>query len=279
MFGYIIPDQQAMSAEAKYRYRTAYCGLCRRAAALHGMAGRMTLSYDLTFLNLLLCSLYEGESPAAAERGRCPMHPLRPIDWRYGAPTDYCADIGLVLHYYSARDKWADDRSPVGLGYMKMLEGRRAAAEARWPRQTAAITGGLERLAALEQAGCEDLDLVSGCFGGLMAELFDYKQDRWAGELRAVGGSLGQYIYLLDAWDDLARDKRRGSYNPLKALAAAPDYEEQMRDIFELLLAKAAAAFRRLPCVEDADLLENILYSGIWLKYNVKNARRRPRGG
>ena len=59
----------------------------------------------------------------------------------------------------------------------------------------------------------------------------------------------------------------------------APDYEEQMRDIFELLLAKAAAAFRRLPCVEDADLLENILYSGIWLKYNVKNARRRPRGG
>ena len=50
-----------------------------------------------------------------------------------------------------------------------------------------------------------------------------------------------------------------------------------MREIFELLLAQAAAAFRRLPCVEDADLLENILYSGIWLKYHAKNRKKQPR--
>ena len=133
-----------------------------------------------------------------------------------------------------------------------MLQARRQEAEARWPRPCRAITRGLAQLAEYEAAGCEDLDLVSGCFGDLMAELFDYKQDRWSPELRAVGANLGKYIYLLDAWDDLPRDLRRGSYNPLKSLSAAPDYEEQMREIFELLLAQAAAAFRRLPCVEDA---------------------------
>lgn len=277
MFGYIIPDQQAMTPEARDRYRTAYCGLCRRAAALHGMAGRMTLSYDLTFLNLLLSSLYEGETPTVAETGRCPVHPIRPIHWRYSGPTDYCADIGLALHYYSAKDKWEDDRSPLGLGYMKLLDQRRRDAETRWPRACRAITEGLAQLAAYEAEGCEDLDLVSGSFGGLMAELFDYKQDIWSGELRTIGYSIGKYIYLLDAWDDLERDKRKGSYNPLRSLSAEPDYENQMREIFELLLAQAAAAFRRLPCVEDADLLENILYSGIWLKYNVKNSRKKPR--
>ena len=277
MFGYIIPDQQAMTPEARWRYRTAYCGLCRRASALHGMAGRLTLSYDLTFLDLLLCSLYEGETPAVTESGRCPVHLIRPIDWRYSGPTDYCADIGLALHYYSARDKWEDDRSPLGLGYMKLLAEHRRAAGARWPRQCRAITAGLAQLAEYEAAGCEDLDLVAGSFGGLMAELFDYKQDRWSGELRAIGASIGKYIYLLDAWDDLERDKRRGAYNPLKSLSASPDYEAQMREIFELLLAQAAAAFRRLPCVEDADLLENILYSGIWLKYHAKNRKKQPR--
>ena len=277
MFGYIIPDQQAMTPEARDRYRTAYCGLCRRAAALHGMAGRMTLSYDLTFLNLLLSSLYEGETPTVAETGRCPVHPIRPIHWRYSGPTDYCADIGLALHYYSAQDKWEDDRSLLGLGYMKLLDQRRRDAEARWPWACQAITQGLDQLAQYEAAGCEDLDLVSGSFGGLMAELFDYKQDRWSGELRTIGYSIGKYIYLLDAWDDLERDKRKGSYNPLRRISAEPDYEDQMREIFELLLAQAAAAFRRLPCVEDADLLENILYSGIWLKYNVKNSRKKPR--
>ena len=277
MFGYIIPDQQAMTPEARDRYRTAYCGLCRRAAALHGMAGRMTLSYDLTFLNLLLSSLYEGETPAVAETGRCPVHPIRPIHWRYSGPTDYCADIGLALHYYSAKDKWQDDRSPAGLAYMKLLDQHRRQAEARWPRACQAITDGLDQLARYETEGCEDLDLVSGSFGGLMAELFDYKQDRWSPELRTIGYSIGKYIYLLDAWDDLDRDKRKGAYNPLRRISAEPDYQDQMREIFELLLAQAAGAFRRLPCVEDVDLLENILYSGIWLKYNVKNRRNKPR--
>ncbi len=48
-----------------------------------------------------------------------------------------------------------------------------------------------------------------------------------------------------------------------------------MREIFELLLAHCAQSFERLPCVEDADLLRNILYSGVWLKYNCKNAKKR----
>ena len=60
MFGYVIPDRASLSPEAQSRYRSAYCGLCRRIDALHGLRGRFTLSYDLTFLNLLLCSLYEG---------------------------------------------------------------------------------------------------------------------------------------------------------------------------------------------------------------------------
>ena len=64
MFGYVIPDRAGLSPEAQSRYRSAYCGLCRRIDALHGLRGRFSLSYDLTFLNILLCSLYEGETPA-----------------------------------------------------------------------------------------------------------------------------------------------------------------------------------------------------------------------
>ena len=48
MFGYVIPNHTALSPEAQARYRTAYCGLCRRIDALHGLRGRFTLSYDLT---------------------------------------------------------------------------------------------------------------------------------------------------------------------------------------------------------------------------------------
>ncbi len=273
MFGYVIPNQSALSDEEKARYRTAYCGLCRRIGDRHGLRGRFTLSYDLTFLDLLLCSLYEGESECVCASGHCPVHPIRKCSWRYSAPTDYCADIGLALHYYNAKDKWDDDRNLLGLGYMKLLESRLPIIDEAWPRQCAAIRDGLAQLAEYEAAGSEDLDAVSGCFGQLMAELFDYKQDHWAEDLRSIGFHLGKYIYLLDAYDDLARDKRKNAYNPLKTLSESPDYEDEMHEIFELLMAQCARSFERLPCVEDADLLRNILYSGIWQKYNTKNAK------
>jgi hypothetical protein len=281
MFGYVIPNTKALSPEAQARYRTAYCGLCRRIGARYGLGGRLTLSYDLTFLDLLLCSLYEGESENVTERGHCPVHPCRKVEWRYSAPTDYCADLSVVLHYYNACDKWQDDRNPLALGYKGLLGGKAPEAEARWPRQSKAIRDGLAQLAAYEAAGREedpDLDAVSGCFGTLMAELFDYKQDRWAPELRHLGFHLGKYIYLLDAYDDLARDERRGAYNPLRTLRQSPTYEQEMREIFDLLLAECARSFERLPCVEDADLLRNILYSGVGLRYaclqNKKDHRK-----
>ena len=109
MFGYVIPNHTALSPEAQARYRTAYCGLCRRIDALHGLRGRFTLSYDLTFLDLLLCSLYEGESELSTGCSRCPVHPLHGVNWRSSGPTDYCADLSVALHYYNAEDKWKDD--------------------------------------------------------------------------------------------------------------------------------------------------------------------------
>ena len=64
---------------------------------------------------------------------------------------------------------------------------------------------------------------------------------------------------------------------PLRTLSREPGYEEEMREIFELLLANCARSFERLPCVEDVDLLRNILYSGVWLKYHCKNAKKKDK--
>ena len=224
MFGYVIPNQAALDDEAKARYRTAYCGLCRRIGALHGLRGRLTLSYDLTFLDLLLSSLYEGESECVTGSGHCPIHPIRKINWRHSGPTDYCADMSVALHYYNAADKWNDDHSLLGLGFEKLLDSPAQTAAQRWPRQCNAIRTCLDRLAQLEAEGSEDLDAVSGCFGELMAELFDYKQDHWSPELRSIGFHLGKFIYLLDAYDDLARDEKKGAYNPLRTLSRQPGY-------------------------------------------------------
>ncbi len=272
MFGYVIINQQALSSEATARYQASYCGLCHALGNAHGLGGRLALSYDLTFLNLLLASLYEDEHPTQSGMRRCPTHPFRKRAWRSTHETAYCADMSIALHYYAAKDKWQDDKSPAGLGFMLLLERRRKAAEARYPTQCAAMVDGLAKLATFEDENAQDLEAVSSCFGEIMAAIFDMKADHWANDLRAIGFYLGKYIYLLDAYDDLAKDKKKGSYNPLKTLSENPEYESIIHEILQHLMGLTTQHFARLPCLADLDLLENILYSGVWLRYASKQA-------
>ena len=98
-----------------------------------------------------------------------------------------------------------------------------------------------------------------------MAELFVYKKDRWEPELRAIGYGLGRYIYLADAAVDFDDDMKSGNYNPLTSVELEP---QELRAVLKSFLGDASEAFERLPLVQDVNLLRNILYSGIWMKYN-----------
>ena len=75
MFGYVIINRDALSEAEFTRFRAHYCGLCRQLYTQYGLSGCATLSYDLTFLQLLLASLYEPEEERRTER--CLLHPFK----------------------------------------------------------------------------------------------------------------------------------------------------------------------------------------------------------
>ena len=79
MFGYLVADPGLLTEEEFARYRACYCGLCRTIQERHGEAARLGLTYDMTFLTLLLSSLYEPEETAGA--GKCLPHPVEPRAW------------------------------------------------------------------------------------------------------------------------------------------------------------------------------------------------------
>ena len=56
-------------------YRSYYCGLCHTLLKRYGRKGQALLSYDLTFLNILLESLYE--EPLTEKKERCIVHPAK----------------------------------------------------------------------------------------------------------------------------------------------------------------------------------------------------------
>ena len=137
MFGYVIANLEGLTQPQKDRYKGCYCGLCRVLKQRHGFSGRLTLTYDMTFLVLLLSALYEADEERGMEL--CPAHPLRRHFYWQTRYTDYAADMNVVLAYYNCRDDWQDDGSALKYWESEALSRQCAAARARWPRQCAVI--------------------------------------------------------------------------------------------------------------------------------------------
>lgn len=95
-----------------------------------------------------------------------------------------------------------------------------------------------------------------------MAELLVYRDDVWAPTLRRIGFYLGKFIYIMDAWDDLEKDMKCGSYNPLKKLHDRPDYEAYCMQMLTMMMAECSSAFELLPCIEDIDILQQYIVFG-----------------
>lgn len=262
MFGYISADPARLREEDFRRYRGCYCGLCRALKAQCGGACRLTLSYDMTFLILLLSSLYEPEEAQGVSR--CAVHPVKAHEWWENEVTRYGAYMNAALAYENCLDDWRDERRLTSFLQARLFSRAAREAAGRYPRPCEAMTRQLSRITALERERA-GVDTLAGAFGELMAELFVLREDRWAPLLRRFGMALGRFIYVMDAVCDLERDRRRKQFNPLLALDAPP---EHFRAHLTMLIADAAEAFERLPLVQDEALLRNILYQGVWLRYD-----------
>ncbi|MBQ9686857.1 MAG: hypothetical protein IJV41_10005 [Oscillospiraceae bacterium] len=274
MFGYLVAAANVLPEAELQRYRACYCGLCRSLEHCFSQTARLTLNYDMTFLVLLLGSLYE---PAeAADALRCPRHPMQAQPYVTSAVSDYAAHMNIAMAYLKCLDDWKDDRRLTALAEAKTLEAAYREVQRLYPRQCAAIEAALDRLSLLEQSGEEAPDAAADCFGALMEEIFVWREDRWAATLRHLAHALGRFIYLMDAVMDLDDDLKSGSYNPFKAYAGDAENEARFRDILKMQLGECLYWFDKLPLVQDEGLMKNILCVGLWVGFNQKYSRKDP---
>lgn len=272
MFGYLAALPGVLTEEQQARYRACYCGLCRALKLRHGELSRLTLNYDLTFLVLLLGSLYEPEESAGELR--CIAHPKTPHAFFTSSATDYAADINVMLAYLKCMDNWRDDTNLASLAEARALRRAYLALAEKYPRQHGAMESSLSALAELERAHDESPDAAAATFGALMGEVLVWRDDRWSGTLRAVGAALGRTLYIMDAAMDLDSDTRRNSYNPFRRYYGL-DNASRFRGILKMLMSECVFYFDKLPLVQDADILKNILCLGIWQQFDSKFSPRK----
>ena len=274
MFGFVAASPELLSQEQRSRYRACYCGLCHSLRERHGTYARLTLTYDMTFLILVLNSLHEPQEHSG--EAKCPAHPLKPQPYWQSEITDYAADMNMALAYLNCLDDWRDDFRLASLAEAKLMEKTYEEVRNRYPRQCAVMEESIRELSEIEKSRKLMPDEASRCFGKLMAELFVYKEGFFDTYLRGLGMALGQFIYIMDACIDLKDDKRYYRYNPMKELFGRADEMERFRDVLEMLMGDCVKNFEMLPIVDDADIIRNILCFGIWTQfnrhYNIKGA-------
>lgn len=273
MFGYVVVNRETLSKENEARFRAYYCGLCKALRRRHGLTGALTLSNDMTFLSIVLSGLYEPEEHAGTER--CFYHPLKPHDWITSEATDYAADMNVMLAYHLCMDSWQDERKPFSLAEAKLVKRGYERVVKRYPEKCEFVGNMIKALSEVEADSPDgDVDRPTNIVGELIGEIFAYRDDEWKGALTRMGAALGRFIYVMDAYDDLPRDMKKDCYNPLKPIAIMEDYEDRCLDMLTMHIAECTGEFEMLPILKDADIIRNILYSGVWSKYAYIQSRK-----
>ena len=274
MFGYVNADKNEMTDEERSTYQAYYCGLCRELKRQAGAGAQICLNYDITFLAILLSGLYEPDE--VTEPFRCRLHPTKKRFFHESEVMQYAASMNIVLSYYKFLDDYQDDHKTSRKKIANRFEPVVKRVCEEYPRQTQAIEDFVRDLSDAEYRQEDNLTVLSALSGDMLGELFCYKEeDVWNESLRSMGYYLGKFIYLLDAYDDMEKDRKNHNFNPmLRAIDKDPSYDAFCRQVLVSLIAECAKEFERLPILKNASILRNILYSGIWTKYDMIQARR-----
>lgn len=276
MFGYIIVNKPEMKLKEIDLYQSYYCGLCKVLETQFGRRGQLTLSYDMTFVILLLTSLYEPQTEVSSQA--CIVHPFKKHSARINQFTRYGADMNLLLSYYKCLDDWEDERKVTKKALASSLKKRCRKIAESYPKKASVFRKNLQQIHRCEKNNSRNLDEVSGYFGRIMEEIFVWRKDEWEADLRRMGFFMGKFIYLMDAYEDVEKDRKTGNYNLFSEDFQTEGFEQKIEMVLSMMMAECSRAFEHLPIVENTEILRNTLYSGVWCRYEYIKKNRERKG-
>ena len=266
MFGYVRINKMDLTFREYEHYKAYYCGLCKYLKRNHTELSRMTINYDITFLMVLLSSIYQPSAQVFHEK--CIVDPVKKKKHIINEITEYAASMNILLAYYKLEDDVNDE------GDIKSRLVRRAyrksfkTAYDKYPQKADFIKACLGELRSLEEDQSTSIDQTSNCFARLLEEIFDYKDDEYRDRLRKVGFNIGKYIYIMDAYEDLDEDIEKGRYNPFT------DYKDdrealklRVDKLIGMTLSRLEEAILDLDIKVNKSIIDNIIYSGVYLRY------------
>lgn len=281
MFGYVRIFKPQLRICEYEQYKAVYCTLCKELGREYGPFARMLLNYDFTFVALLYMALHR-QSPCT-ERKSCVFNPLKRCSYCTCEDREAFRLTGAMtaeMYYHKLSDNVADSGTIASLGwrFLRLTAApMRRRAKKRYPELDALVAKCMTDQAAAERSEDCSLDQAAEPSARLISELAQMiaatDTDRIV--LRDFGYFFGRWIYLIDAFDDMADDVKSGSFNPFAARfeLTAEDIENNTErwsearlyanECLNMTVARAITAFNLLDTGVYAPIFENILLLGL----------------
>jgi len=214
VFGYIRPIKNEFE---NYLFKAQYCCLCKVLGRQYGFFSRNILSFDITFLALMLHALSKHVFVYRYES--CIMHPINKRRVKKPNQIDFsCAEITVFLAKKKIEDNIKDEKNLKRLFYRFLNH-----IPFSWNDQLTLENNPLNRLFsdfdAMEALKHIGSDQLSNQFGKILEHIILYTSERTQTLLPEqtthFAFLIGKLIYLLDAFEDIERDLKSWKYNPL----------------------------------------------------------------
>lgn len=268
MFGYIRPFKPHMRYYEYEIYSSFYCGLCKTLGKNYGQIFRLMLSFDFTFLGVL-DNAYNMKCNKVMKK-HCIVHPLKKKSCLCcGENLDYTSAAAVISVYHKVCDE-ISDRGAVSSLFFRVLKclmnkSYKKAAE-KYPVLAEKTEFYMKMQLQIEQERCSSVDRACDPTAQIMSaiaeNISDNEQDRK--NLAGFGYHLGRFIYLADAYDDIAKDKKSGNYNPLLLnFDNTDDAKAFAIENINMSLSQASEFYTRLNITKFREILDNVIYLGL----------------
>lgn len=274
MFGYIVPSKEHLGEDDFNTFCSYYCGLCKSMGKHCSHSSRIGLSYDLTFLSIVLSSVVEENVEVLPQH--CIIHPIKKKNTvKLNCVLEYTAMMATILAYEKCRDDIYDDKSIKAVLGMILYRSAYKKAIKKHREASLYISSRLKELREIEKNKICDIDIAADKFALILQKLFtpNFITDKnTIRQLEWFGYNIGRWIYILDAINDLESDFKSKSYNPLLCDNIENIKEhcislcEKTEQSLTFTLENAAEAFDLMKLYKNSELLNKMIYISLPFK-------------
>ena len=211
MYGYLRLINSITPPSIQRHYRSCYCTLCHALWNNYGMRPRFILSFDMTFLAVMLDL---EKQVNIDETLLCyKKHTFSETEsWKR------LSAMSILLAAKKLEDNINDDNDLKAKLFLRIFNRAIRKAEADYPDVAELFTCGFREMSVMEKES-KDVFALSHKFGDIMTGAVSALFTCDTQDI-VVMHHVTEWVYFIDAIDDLDADYKDGSYNPFKKYAS-----------------------------------------------------------